>query len=63
MLLAVPAWAGIDPPNTVGCREKSEKDFHEHTHMKKDKGPAQPKAPKTGYRPQRSQWGRREGKR
>ncbi|MEQ1918559.1 MAG: YgiQ family radical SAM protein [Elusimicrobiota bacterium] len=55
-----------NPPKEalLARRERSEKDFHEHTHMK-DKGPAPkgPKSPKTGYRPQRSQWGRREGKR
>jgi uncharacterized radical SAM protein YgiQ len=59
------ALIAANPPKEalLARREKSEKDFHEHTHMKKDKGPAQPKPPKTGYRPQRSQWGRREGKR
>jgi uncharacterized radical SAM protein YgiQ len=59
------ALIGANPPKEalLARRERSDKDFHEHTHMKKDKGPAQPKAPKTGYRPQRSQWGRREGKR
>ncbi|MBI2789609.1 MAG: YgiQ family radical SAM protein [Elusimicrobia bacterium] len=51
---------GTNPPKEalIARRERSEKDFHEHTHMK-DK----PKAPKAGYRPQRSTWGRREGKR
>jgi len=62
------ALIAANPPKEalLARRAKSEKDFHEHTHMKKDKGPAQPNAPKppkTGYRPQRSQWGRREGKR
>ena len=42
-------------------RARAEKDFHEHTHLKKDgpKGPAAPK-PKAGYRPKRSSWERRE---
>jgi uncharacterized radical SAM protein YgiQ len=59
------ALISANPPKEalLARRERSEKDFHEHTHMKKDKGPAQPAAPKKGYRPQRSQWGRREGKR
>ena len=39
-------------------RAKADKDFHEHTHLKKDA----PKAPKTGYRPKRSSWERRERK-
>jgi hypothetical protein len=60
------ALISANPPKEalLARRERSEKDFHEHTHMK-DKGPAPkgPKSPKTGYRPQRSQWGRREGKR
>ena len=59
---------GANPPKEalLARRAKSEKDFHEHTHMKKGPGPEKPgapKAPKTGYRPQRSTWGRREGKR
>jgi len=55
---------GANPPKEalMARRAKAEKDFHEHTHMKEKPGAA-PKAPKTGYRPQRSQWGRREGKR
>ena len=50
---------GEHPPKEalLKRRERAEKDFHEHTHMKKDP------APKTGYRPKRSTWGRREGKR
>ncbi len=39
-------------------RERADKDFHEHVHMKDA-----PKAPKAGYRPGRAGWGRREGKR
>jgi radical SAM superfamily enzyme YgiQ (UPF0313 family) len=39
-------------------RERAEKDFHEHVHMKDV-----PKTPKAGYRPGRAGWGRREGKR
>jgi len=51
---------GANPPKEalLARRTRSEKDFHEHTHAKD-----MPKAPKTGYRPKRSQWGRREGKR
>ncbi len=39
-------------------RARSAKDFHEHTHAQD-----MPKSPKIGYRPNRSTWGRREGKR
>ena len=51
---------GEHPPREalIARRERADKDFHEHTHMK-DK----PKGPKSGYRPKRSNWGRREGKR
>ncbi|MDP3541198.1 MAG: YgiQ family radical SAM protein [Elusimicrobiota bacterium] len=54
------ALIAANPPKEalLARRARSEKDFHEHTHMK-DK----PKPPKKGYRPQRSTWGRREGKR
>ncbi len=41
-------------------RDRAEKDFHEHVHMK-DAPTAKP--PKAGYRPGRAGWGRREGKR
>ncbi len=41
-------------------RARAQKDFHEHVHLK-DR-PA-PKKPGAGYRPKRSGWGRREGKR
>jgi len=57
---------GANPPKEalLARRAKAEKDFHEHTHMKDKPGAAKgPAAAKTGYRPQRSQWGRREGKR
>jgi radical SAM superfamily enzyme YgiQ (UPF0313 family) len=54
------ALIGAHPPKEalLARRERAEKDFHEHTHLK-DK----PKAPKTGYRPNRATWTRREGKR
>jgi hypothetical protein len=42
-------------------RERAEKDFHEHVHMKD--APKAAKTPKAGYRPGRAGWGRREGKR
>jgi len=38
-------------------RERAEKDFHDHTHMKE-----KTKSPKSGYRPGRADWGRREKK-
>ena len=54
------ALIAAQPPKEalLARRARSEKDFHEHTHAKD-----MPKAPKTGYRPGRSSWGRREGKR
>jgi uncharacterized radical SAM protein YgiQ len=49
-----------DPPREaiMARRMRADKDFHEHTHAKD-----MPKTPKTGYRPGRTNWGRREGKR
>ena len=51
-----------NPPKEalLARRAKSEKDFHEHTHMKKPAAPGKDAPPKKGYRPQRSQWGRRD---
>ena len=48
-----------EPPREaiLARRARADKDYHEHTHMKDA-----PKAPKTGYRPGRAGWGRREGK-
>ncbi len=54
---------GANPPKEalLARRAKAEKDFHEHTHMKEK--PGVPKTgPKSGYRPQRSSWERRERK-
>ena len=55
---------GDNPPKEalLARRAKSEKDFHEHTHMKEKPGPKGSASPKTGYRPQRSSWERRERK-
>lgn len=52
-----------NPPREalIARRERANKDFHEHTHMKD--APKAPKPPKAGYRPGRAGWGRREGKR
>jgi uncharacterized radical SAM protein YgiQ len=46
-----------NPPREaiMARREKAQKDFHEHTHMKDA-----PKGGKKGYRPGRAGWGRRE---
>jgi len=51
------------PPEALAARRaKADKDFHEHSHMKDKPGKKGPAAPKTGYRPQRSSWERRERK-
>ncbi|MBI4061639.1 MAG: YgiQ family radical SAM protein [Elusimicrobia bacterium] len=54
------ALIAANPPKEalLARRARSEKDFHEHMHAAD-----MPKSPKTGYRPNRSTWGRREGKR
>jgi uncharacterized radical SAM protein YgiQ len=51
-----------DPPREalLARRARAQKDFHEHVHLKDRPGPKKPGA---GYRPKRSGWGRREGKR
>ncbi|MEK7389049.1 MAG: YgiQ family radical SAM protein, partial [Elusimicrobiota bacterium] len=48
------------PPKeaVLARRARAESDFHEHTHARDT-----PQTPKTGYRPGRASWGRREGKR
>lgn len=52
---------GANPPKEaiLARRAKADKDFHEHTHMKDAPKGAKPKS---GYRPGRSSWERRERK-